>query len=85
MASTFDVASSRPSSSPLQVRLPEPPTGTHTVPGRLRHRLHLGLRRAARRPAQPLREVEGLDVERAHRPRLGHPGRSRGAVRCPTR
>jgi hypothetical protein len=32
MASTFDVASSRPSSSPLQIRLPTSPTGTHTVP-----------------------------------------------------
>src|ERR1700691_720941 len=31
MASTFDVASPRPSASPLQVRLPVPPTGTHTV------------------------------------------------------
>ena len=33
MASTFDVASSRSSSSPpLQVRLPEPPVGSYTVP-----------------------------------------------------
>src|SRR5260221_5518429 len=31
MASTFGVASPRPSSSPLAIRLPAPPTGTHTV------------------------------------------------------
>src|SRR3954471_784975 len=32
MASTFDVAPARPSSSPLQARLPTAPPGTHPVP-----------------------------------------------------